>query len=117
MFYFSKICGFAPYGLTKTGTSNTSYFDYFLSTVVLCVYLYIFEAKLDFLSRKFLTDSMILNIGIHIMQSTMLLVASASLLFSFITKMESRNIFDILDTCDKEVCAFVLKIIKFKKNI
>lgn len=103
IFYFSKICGYAPYGLTKIGTTKTTYFDYFQSTALFCVNFYLAKVNFSFGDFNYHSDSMILNIGSQILESIILLAAGLSLILSVYTKVKNRSIFDTLDICDKEV--------------
>lgn len=106
IFYISKICGFAPYGLSKTGSTQTSYFDYFVTILAVCAHLFIFKATLcNFLDvdKNLILNSKILNIGSHILKMSVLSFSCVSLFVSHFTKMENRNIFDMLDNCDKQV--------------
>lgn len=110
IFYFSKICGYAPYGLTKVGTTEITYFDYFQSTVLVSVHLYLVKVNFSFGDFNYHSDSKISNIGSQILESIILSTAGLSLILSILNTVKNRRIFDMLSTLDKEVWLFYVKI-------
>lgn len=103
LFYVAKICGYAPFGLTKYGTTDTTYLDYIWSAISISIHLYVMTVNFSLGVDNYHSDSYTLNIGLKYLESGLLTMACFYLLLSYFTKGKIRKIFDMLDICDKKV--------------
>lgn len=103
LFYVAKIWGYAPFGLTKYGTTDTTCLDYIWSAITFSIHLYVMSVNFSLGVHNYHSDSYTLNIGLEFLESGLLTVACLYLLLSYFTKGNIRTTFDMLDTCDKEV--------------